>query len=203
MTLLGLLHRLALLSAVPVLAAPDATAAACPPLDLPVERITPPPAQYVEFCARHPGDCRLTGPPQIRLTKERRRVLNEVNRTVNDTTRFVPDIEWIGREEHWSYPLRGCGDCEDYALEKRRRLVERSFASAALTLAIVHHRTRLFPHAVLLAATSEGTLVLDSLTDAVRCWTKVPYDFESRERPDGRWTRFDQRAWERSPDAAD
>ena len=32
------------------------------------------------------------------------------------------DMEMWGREEVWSYP-EGIGDCEDYALEKRRQLM--------------------------------------------------------------------------------
>ncbi|RBI83867.1 transglutaminase [Rhodosalinus halophilus] len=168
-------------------AAPAAAARDCGPLDLPVARVEAPPVQYAEFCARHPDDCVLSGPARVADARER---LARVNREVNDSIRLLADQECLGVEEHWDYPRKGVGDCEDFALEKRRRLVAAGLPSAALTMAIVHHRTEYFGHAVLLAETERGTLVLDNLTDALRCWSATPYRFERRERPDGLWTRF-------------
>ncbi len=123
------------------------------------------------------------------------KIVSQVNRSVNAEVRFVPDQEWQGREEFWSLLLRGCGDCEDFALEKRRRLVESGLPRGAMTMAIVYHRTEWFGHVVLLIETSAGTFALDNLRDDVRCWDEVPYNYETRERPDGLWTRFDQTDW--------
>ena len=64
-----------------------------------------------------------------------------------------------------------------------------------MRLALVMHRKRLNAHAVLTVETSRGTYILDSLTDEVLRWNRTPYNFEARERPDGRWERFDQTEW--------
>lgn len=143
-----------------------------------------------------PGACDLTGPMALPMTPGLRATLDRVNSTVNDAITFVPDLEWRGVEDLWSYPVHGCGDCEDYALEKRRRLVAAGLPRGALTLAIAYPRSAPSPHAVLLAETDAGTWVLDSLTDALACWDGAGLNYESRERPDGRWDRFDQSLWE-------
>jgi predicted transglutaminase-like cysteine proteinase len=169
--------------------------APCDPMALPIAAVGPAPTAYAEFCRDNPGDCTLRGPPQVPATPAVRAVLARVNVDVNAAVRFAPDTETAGEEELWRYPRRGRGDCEDIALEKRRRLVGLGMPGASLTMAIAFHRERLFSHAVLLAETDAGTLVLDSLDDAVACWQATPYLFETRERPDGRWLRFDQRAW--------
>ncbi len=171
----------------------------CTPLDLPVERVVEAPTQYVEFCVRHPAACVMSGPSEVPYTPALRRVLAEVNAAVNAEVRFIPDIEWRGEEEHWDFPLAGCGDCEDFALEKRERLAARGVPRAAMTMAIVHHRTEMFPHVVLLVATTQGTLALDNLHDNILCWNAIPFNYEARERPDGLWTRFDQQAWTSGP----
>lgn len=113
-----------------------------------------------------------------------------MNRAVNAGITLVPDRIGEGSEECWEFPVQGTGDCEDFALEKRRKLVARGLPSAALTMAIVHHRGQFFAHAILLAETTRGTLVLDNLFDEVVCWDSVPYRYERRERPDGRWERY-------------
>jgi predicted transglutaminase-like cysteine proteinase len=116
---------------------------------------------------------------------------------VNAEIRLVPDQQWQGREDYWSFPLRGAGDCEDLALEKRRRLVELGLPRGAMTLAIVYHQNGWGPHVILLIETSAGTFALDNRRADVPCWNEVPYNYETRERPDGRWARFDQAYWKR------
>jgi len=114
-----------------------------------------------------------------------------VNREVNAEIEFQPDWDSLGVEDFWSFPAEGVGDCEDFALEKRRRLIALGLPGAALTLAIVHHTERFFGHTFLLAETSAGTFVLDNLDDSLRCWDAVPYRYERREGLDGRWFRYE------------
>jgi predicted transglutaminase-like cysteine proteinase len=138
----------------------------------------------------------MVGPAIVELTEERRLTLSEVNAAVNASINVtVSDKELYGREEYWTYPSGGYGDCEDIALEKRRRLVERGLPRAAMTMAIVHHKMTLMPHAVLLVEATSGTHVLDSLTDKVVIWSKAQLNYESRERFDGTWERYDQALW--------
>lgn len=173
----------------------------CTALSLPVERLSPPPTAYLEFCRRQPAECEMQGPSLLPVDDDVLAVLGSVNRAVNAEIRFMPDADCAGEEERWNYPVTGKGDCEDMALEKRRRLVAAGLPRAAFTMAIAFHRTQFFSHAMLLAETSAGTLVLDNLDPRLRCWDEVPYLFETREQVDGRWSRFDQRTWRMTPQA--
>lgn len=161
----------------------------CPPLQLDVWRIEARPTQYADFCALERDACDLSGAPVVDWEATRSR-LERVNGEVNAEVTFVPDRIGEGPEECWEFPTDGTGDCEDFALEKRRRLVAEGVPSAALTMAIVHHEVRFFPHAVLLVETTRGTRVLDNLFDELVCWDAVPYRYERRERPDGTWERY-------------
>jgi predicted transglutaminase-like cysteine proteinase len=172
------------------LALPAGAVPRCGPLDLDVLRLDPPPSQYTDFCEREPGACAMWGEPVLDWTEERHDTLARINATVNDEIEFVSDQDNLGQEEVWSFPADCRGDCEDFALEKRRRLVALGFPPAALTMAIAFHELELFPHAILLAETTRGTWVLDNLHDDLLCWDALPYRFTRRERPDGLWSRF-------------
>ncbi len=161
----------------------------CNALAVPEHRLEPPPLQYAAFCERQPDACRLGGSEVIEW-EDWRALLDRVNREVNAEVRLVADMELLGVEECWRFPAEGEGDCEDYALEKRRRLVAEGLPSAALTMAIVHHEVKFFPHAILLAETTRGTWALDNLSDELLCWDALPYRYERRERPDGQWVRY-------------
>lgn len=165
---------------------------ACTPLDVTVIAAEAPPSQYAEFCGRMPGECALSGDPSIRLDSETVATLARVNREVNAEIVSIADAGCSGAEELWSRPLDGFGDCEDFALEKRARLRDAGLPTAAMTMAIVHHRTRFFAHAVLLIETDGGTFVLDNLSDDIACWREAPYVYDRRERPDGLWERFER-----------
>jgi predicted transglutaminase-like cysteine proteinase len=162
----------------------------CSPLSVPVAAIEEAPAPYRDFCGREPAACVLDGPAVVPWSEELHLRLVSVNRAVNAEIRRAPDPQLGGPEEFWSFPEAGVGDCEDLALEKRRRLVAAGVPGAALTCAIVLHEVKLFPHAILAAETTRGTWVLDDLHDDVPCWDAVPYLYLLRERPDGMRSRF-------------
>lgn len=185
------LRRLLPLVALLAATAPAGAVPRCGPIDLEVLRLEPPPTQYATFCGLDPEACALTGAPVLDWTEELHAVLSRVNARVNADVEFVSDADNLGEEEVWSLPVDCRGDCEDFALEKRRRLTgDEGLPRAALTMAIAFHEVGLFPHAVLLAETSRGTWVLDNLHDEVLCWDAVPYRYTRRERPDGEWARF-------------
>lgn len=165
----------------------------CRAMDLPVAEVEAPPIQYQAFCERNPGHCVLNGEPVMTWTGQLHARLAHLNGRVNAEIELQSDWDNLGVEERWSYPQDCRGDCEDFALEKRRRLVEAGFPSAALTMAIAFHEVQYFPHAVLLAETTAGTWVLDNLQDDLLCWDALPYRYTRRERPDGQWERFEVR----------
>ena len=167
-----------------------------PNLNLPVVEVRKIYLPYASFCRRNPGHCEMVGPATIDLTEELRQTLSEVNAAVNASINcMASDKELYGQEEYWTYPSGGYGDCEDLALEKRARLVERDLPRAAMTMAIVHHKRTLMSHAVLLIETTSGTYVLNSFTDKIVLWNEAPFNYESRERVDGTWERYDQNLW--------
>ncbi len=112
-------------------------------------------------------------------------LLRAVNDQVNSLMRAATDIQNYGVADYWNDPVlvRGVrGDCEDFALEKRRMLVEHGVPAAALSIAIV--RTRLGEeHAVLVVTTDAGDYVLDNLTYDVRPWRRAGYTWVARQGP--------------------
>jgi predicted transglutaminase-like cysteine proteinase len=164
-------------------------------LNLPVKEIRDKFIPYEEFCRRNPGDCRMDGPTIIELTTKTKNLLLNVNTAVNLEIRFALDKIQYNKEEFWAYPISGMGDCEDIALEKRLRLTKLGIPKGALRIAIVHNKKTLTSHALLLVETTQGTYAMDKFTNQILLWYQLPYNFEARERPDGRWERFDQCIW--------
>ena len=164
-------------------------------LDLPVMEIRDNFLPYKEFCLRNVGECDLSGQSLLELRPAVWHFLLETNSSVNSEISLRSDRDEYQREEFWTYPSNGFGDCEDIALEKRRRLVKIGLPRGPLRLAIVHHKRNLAAHAVLTVETCQGTFVMDSTHDQILLWYTTPYNFETRERTDSRWERFDQDTW--------
>lgn len=164
-------------------------------LNLPVTEIRDNFRPYQDFCSRNPGECNLSGQATIKLTPKKLKQLREVNTVVNREINLVFDNELYQKEEFWTYPSTGYGDCEDIALEKRSRLVQLGFPRGSLRIGLGYHKNLLVAHAVLTVETQQGTFVLDSLYDQVKIWYQTPYNFETRERTDGTWERYDQSLW--------
>lgn len=175
----------------------DSLPVPAPNLNLSVQEVRERHPPHAAFCARTPEFCDLSGPTSVAYTASIAQALKSVNATAN--ARLLceqSDMELFGTEEFWTYPFDGAGDCEDAAIFKREELVVLGVPRGAMTLAIVHHKIRLNAHAVLLVETSAGTFLLNSVRDDVLIWHEAPYNFEARERPDGRWDRYDQGAWD-------
>ncbi len=100
---------------------------------------TSPPIGWVQFCQENPNECvsRNLAPATIQLTETSWRRIVKINADVNNEIQAMTDQEHWGMPEVWSYPTDGKGDCEDYVLEKRRRLVEAGFPINALLITVV------------------------------------------------------------------
>ena len=168
-------------------------------LSLPVVNVVQRYPPYEDFCRRYPNECDLGGASVLFHSADLMDRIRVTNITVNREIRFLLDISQYNVEEYWALPTSGYGDCEDLALEKRSRLVKAGVSPGALRLAFVFHRRLLNSHCVLTVETTEGTYILDSYTDDVSRWDQVPYNFETRERTDGLWDRFDQTNWNYQP----
>lgn len=145
------------------------------------------PAGFLDLCRRDPGECRDETPdaPAPRFSPAVWSELVAANDLVNHRMRPRTDMEVYGEEEHWASASdpQDRGDCEDFALAKRRELVRMGYPKSALAMAVVFS-ARTGRHAVLVASTSEGDYVLDSLSPWVRPWRSAGYMFLERENRD-------------------
>jgi predicted transglutaminase-like cysteine proteinase len=122
-------------------------------------------------------------PEVVALTKRSWRLIARTNDAVNRAIVERNDQEIYGVSEYWALPLETglkVGDCEDYALEKRRALIAAGVPAHALSIAVVV-TPQAQEHAVLLVATDRGEYVLDNLTPWVLPWTKTPYQWRERQ----------------------
>ena len=88
----------------------------------------------------------------------------------------MSDLEHYGKLDWWTYPDDKKGDCEDYVLEKRRRLIERGWPESTLLITVVRDESN-EGHAVLTVRTDEGDLILDNKRDDVVSWADTAYTF--------------------------
>jgi predicted transglutaminase-like cysteine proteinase len=140
------------------------------------------PYGWVEFCGRYRGECpdddRAAQP--MDLTPAVMRKIQRINAAVNKSVAPVSDMDHWGVVDQWDYPTDGKGDCEDYALLKRRMLMDEGFPRQALLMTVVKEANG-DGHAVLTVKTNRGEFVLDNLGDEVKPWNKTPYRFVKRQ----------------------
>lgn len=151
--------------------------------------LTSQPIGHYEFCKARPAECQAhPGAAAMRLTDDRWAELVAVNDRVNRQIRPEPDMDIWGKPEVWSYPTT-VGDCEDYALLKRRILLQKGWPAATLLITVVR-QTNGEGHAVLTVRTDRGDYILDNLEDPVELWNRTPYLFVKRqsETNSGQWT---------------
>lgn len=146
----------------------------------------PAPKGWVQFCKDRPPECtfeqREARTPELNDT--RLAELENVNRQVNKQVKPRTDRKNYGVSEKWTYPDNGYGDCEDYALLKRRRLLELGWPAESLLITTVWDKSA--GHTVLTVHSDKGEYVLDNQTSKILLWSKTRYDFvqrQSREYP--------------------
>lgn len=168
-----------LAAAVPALSAPPFVPNWREPVGFIQERayVSAPPG-FLAFCERHPEDCTpsgQTGP--LDLTAERMTQLNDINAIVNATIFFNSDLG-----DTWDYPQDNIGDCEDFVIEKRKRLMQLGWPENALLITIVRRRVPDFAgrtsHAVLTVRTAQGDYILDNEIGPAVPWTTAGRIFE-------------------------
>lgn len=138
------------------------------------------PIGYYEYCKRYQERCeRSSDSAFVELTEDRWRALVSINNGVNAAVAPQTDREIFGVEERWEYPDT-VGDCEDYALLKRKRLNELGFPLGAL-LMTVGKDSRGGGHAVLTVVTDLGDFVLDNIEQKVLLWQDAEIYFLKRQ----------------------
>ncbi len=151
-----------------------------------------PPIGWHLFCQQPEArsDCAVPSlrPEEAALDERRWRDLLAINARVNRKIEAVTDMDHWGVAEKWSYPTDGRGDCEDYVLEKRRRLMAAGFPRQSLLITVVRDKKG-EGHAILLVRTDRGDFVLDNQEQKVKLWIDTGYRFvkrQSQENPN-RW----------------
>lgn len=145
------------------------------------------PYGHVDYCARSVSDCR-SRTVSSKLPAASLSLLKRVNVSVNKAIKPQADQQAFGRKEYWTARTLK-GDCEDYALAKRAKLLRQGFKSSQLLLTMGHNGVE--PHTVLVVRTRDGDFVLDNLSDDVKTVKTAGIRFKKIQSPDhaGRWLR--------------
>ncbi|MCV6547985.1 MAG: transglutaminase-like cysteine peptidase [Cohaesibacter sp.] len=129
------------------------------------------PMAYVEFCMRNKAQCATSRSKEVKLTVASLKTLKRVNFEINRAIR--PRNE---AGDTWKVNVH-TGDCEDYALTKRSKLVKMGFPASALRMAVA--RTPYGEgHAVLVVSTNRGDFVLDNRNNEVRSFHRTDLTWE-------------------------
>lgn len=148
------------------------------------------PIGWVEFCVEYKRECatKASAPRDIVLTEKTWSDLIKVNNWVNDSIKAITDVDHWGVVERWNMGEDGYGDCEDYALLKRKMLMQAGWPREALLMTVVRDKKG-EGHAVLTVKTNRGEFILDNQEAEVLDWTKTGYKFVKRQ------SQADQNAW--------
>jgi predicted transglutaminase-like cysteine proteinase len=167
-----------------------ASSAYAAPASMVVGGSTSQPIGHYDFCKIHAAECSIRSPDSVpeHMTGKLLHEISAVNLSVNTRVKPMSDMDNYGKDEWWAYPDNGFGDCEDYALEKRRELNSLGIAVANLRMTVVRKPDG-EGHAVLTVRTDKGDFILDNLTDKVRLWNQTSYLYLKRQASDntGHW----------------
>lgn len=138
------------------------------------------PIAFAKFCDNAADQCvRIGDRDTIELTKQKRTELQRINSEINSAIAYVGELE--GQDEWKLNPASG--DCDDYAVTKRQRLLRAGWPSGALRIATARTPSGI-GHAVLVVSTTQGDLVLDNRTNVVKPWKAVDLKWIKIQSPE-------------------
>jgi predicted transglutaminase-like cysteine proteinase len=155
-----------------------------------------PPRAFLDFCTRIAKECEAqnvseaTKAHRVEDTMENMMLLEVINRDVNKSLEQKLDINQPHRmRDRWDIPgvtgPSGIGDCEDYVLLKRKRLIETGKWNPYQLLITVVYDEKGEGHAVLTVRMKQGDYILDNKHDQVLLWsdvvTSLKYTFLMRQ----------------------
>lgn len=138
------------------------------------------PFGHYEYCkrgGRHCGSQSAVAP--AKMSESRWAKVRLINTAVNKQIKPVLDINSRGVNEYWEIP-KTQGDCEDFALLKRSRMMAAGFKGSQLPLTKVRLPNGQ-AHIVLVVRTNQGDYMLDNLSNRVQPVSKVRYRFLSMQ----------------------
>jgi predicted transglutaminase-like cysteine proteinase len=164
------------------------TGSILPGVSQPVTRVgtAKPILGWARFCEQNPAECTVDAsePAAIEFTAKDWQTLNRINQQVNAGIKAKTDKDHWGVEDIWDFAEDGYGDCEDYQLFKRKRLVEAGFPRRALRMTVVIDEEGA-GHAVMMVRTTRGDFILDNKRNAILPWHKTGYVYIKREGDEG------------------
>ena len=155
-----------------------------------VGALTNAPSAWLVFCGKYAGQCGNKDTKHFYISDDDRAFaeLSRVNKEVNARVKPMSDMDHWGVLDQWDLPRDSTGDCEDYALEKRRILMEEGVPSQVILLTFAMD-TEGKGHVVLTAHMQSGDYILDNLVDDIHVWHETNYQFIKRQSYDnqGQW----------------
>ena len=140
------------------------------------------PIGWAEFCVEYAPECDTAPsvPHDVVLSTRAWTELKRINIAVNTKIKPMTDMDHWGVVERWNYPDDGYGDCEDYALQKRKLLMQAGWPREALLMTVVRDQNG-NGHAVLTVKTDRGEYILDNQTSDILFWSDTGYRFVKRQ----------------------
>lgn len=148
------------------------------------------PLGWADFCYRYKEECKTTQTiaRDLEATPANLALINMINRRVNSQIHPISDYDHWNVVDRWDLPSDGMGDCEDYALLKRKLLIDAGVPRQAVLMTIVRDEMN-EGHAVLTVKTTRGEFILDNMNDQLKVWSRTPYRFVKRQ------SQEDQNLW--------
>jgi predicted transglutaminase-like cysteine proteinase len=148
------------------------------------------PLGWADFCSRYKDECKVgrTTPRDLEGTAAHLALIDMINRRVNARIQPKTDYDHWAVVDRWDLPGDGMGDCEDYALLKRKLLIDSGIPRQALLMTVVRDEMN-EGHAVLTVKTTRGEFILDNINDELKIWSRTPYRFVKRQ------SQEDQNVW--------
>jgi predicted transglutaminase-like cysteine proteinase len=140
------------------------------------------PYAWSELCRRSPAECRVDihESEHVEMTQMLWKTIVAINGRANRTIEAVTDDDHWGVVDRWDIPTDGKGDCEDFALLKRKLLAEAGVPRRAMLMTVVIDEENA-GHAVLMIRTDRGDFILDNKRNAILPWSQTGYVYVKRE----------------------
>jgi predicted transglutaminase-like cysteine proteinase len=160
----------------------------------PTSQETLPPIGWVQLCRdfakdkRQPCNNQNLDALDVKLDDIAWKAMLKVNSDINHEIEPATDMEHWGVVDKWDFADDKKGDCEDYVLAKRQRLMEIGFPRQALLVTVVRDLQG-EGHAILTIKTDKGDFILDNMNSKVLPWIATGYKYikrQSQENPN-RW----------------
>lgn len=148
---------------------------------LPIKAVVSAPGGAAGLCATYGWAC-AQGTSAKPLGAAEMEMIAKINRQANARIHPVSDMAQYHVAEKWTLPTARGGDCEDYALYKKKALIEAGISPDRLLLASVLDTHR-GSHAVLVLRTDGADLVLDNMRGTIKRWDQTGYTFLRMQDP--------------------